>query len=155
MVEPKSAATIGAFLLHAQEAVVRGGPFDRVVVCFFTADRLQLVARTGLGDGVDALLPRFAFPVSSRGGPLVALTQLRQPVYIPTDRVPLPQELRWAQGHGASQFGVFPLLVQGKLLGALYCDRVGTVAAPDRATVRYVKSVADLLVEAVTRRRAS
>lgn len=155
MVEPKSEATIGAFLLHALEAVVRGGPFDRVVVCFFTADRLQLVARTGLGDGVDALLPRFVFPVSSRGGPLVALTQLRQPVYVPTDRVPLPQELRWAQGHGASQFGVFPLLVQGKLLGALYCDRVGTVAAPDRATVRYVKSVADLVVDAVTRRRGS
>ncbi|AMW06247.1 HDOD domain-containing protein [Gemmatimonas phototrophica] len=155
MVVPQHGATIGAFLLHALEAVVRGGPFDRVLVCFFTADRQQLVARTGLGEGIDALLPRFVFPVSSRGGPVVALTQLRQPIYVPTDRVPLPQELRWAQQHGVSQFGVFPLVVHGKLLGAIYCDRTGPVTSPDRATVRYVKSVADLVVDAITARRSS
>ncbi len=153
VIDPASGATIGTVLLQAMEVIMRGGPFDRVVTCFMTGDRMQLVARTGLGTDIDALLPRFAFPVSARGGPVVALTQQRQAMYLPTDRTMHTMEQRWAAEHGVSQFGVFPLIVLGKVIGCLYCDRIGSGPAPDRATVRYTKSIADLVVDAIARRR--
>lgn len=152
IVDPASGASIGAVLLQALEAIVRGGPYDRVLACFLTADRLSLVARTGLGDGVETLIPQFEFPVSVRGGPVVALTQQRQATYLPADRSLTTAELRWTQQMGIPQFGVFPLIVLGKVVGCLYCDRL-TGAVPDRATVRFTKSVADLVIDAIGRRR--
>ncbi|WP_309673336.1 HDOD domain-containing protein [Gemmatimonas sp.] len=153
-VDPASGATIGTVLLQAMEVIMRGGPFDRVVTCFMTGDRMQLVARTGLGTDIDALLSRFSFPVSARGGPVVALTQQRQSVYLPTDRTMHTMEQRWATEQGVSQFGVFPLIVLGKVIGCMYCDRLGSGPAPDRATVRFTKSIADLVVDAIARRRS-
>ncbi|WP_411280429.1 HDOD domain-containing protein [Gemmatimonas sp.] len=151
--DPASGTTIGTVLLQAMEVIMRGGPFDRVVTCFMTGDRMQLVARTGLGTDIDALLARFSFPVSARGGPVVALTQQRQALYLPTDRTLHTMEQRWANEQGVSQFGVFPLVVLGKVIGCIYCDRIGNGPAPDRATVRYTKSIADLVVDAIARRR--
>ncbi len=152
-VDPASGASIGAVLLQALEAIVRGGPYDRALACFLTSDRLQLVARTGLGEGVDALIARFQFPVSVRGGPVVALTQQRQDTYLPADRSLTLAELRWAQQLEIPQFGVFPLIVLGKVVGCLYCDRLRDADVPDRATVRFTKSIADLVVDAIGRRR--
>jgi hypothetical protein len=154
LADPASGAAIGDVLLHALEAILRGGPFDRVVVCFLTTDRLELVARTGLGTDVDALIPRFTFPLSVRGGPVVALTQQRQPVYLPTDRALAVAEQRWAAEFGITQFGVFPLVVLGKLIGCVYADRRESAAPPDRATVRYAKALADVVVDAIGRRRS-
>lgn len=152
-VDPASGASIGTVLLQALEAIMRGGPFDRVIACFLTSDRMHLVARTGLGENVDALIRQFEFPVSVRGGPVVGLTQQRQATYLPSDRSLTQLELRWAQQMEIPQFGVFPLIVLGKVVGCLYCDRIGDAAIPDRATVRFAKSVADLVVDAIGRRR--
>jgi hypothetical protein len=154
IVDPASNASIGAVLLQAIEAIVRGGPFDRVLACFYTADRMQLGARTGLGEGVEQLMATFEFPVSVRGGPVVAITQQRQATYLPADRSFTQAELRWAQQMQIPQFGVFPLIVLGKVVGCLYCDRVQDAAVPDRATVRFTKSIADLVVDAIGRRRS-
>jgi HD-like signal output (HDOD) protein len=155
MVDPSSGASIGTVLLQALEAIMRGGPFDRVLACFLTSDRTRLIARTGLGDNVDALIAQFDFPVSVRGGPVVTLTQGRQTTYLPADRGFTPPEVRWVQQMQIPQFGVLPLIVLGKPVGCLYCDRLGDAAVPDRATVRFAKSIADLVVDAIGRRRNS
>lgn len=153
IVDPASGASIGSVLLQALEAIVRGGPFDRVLACFFTADRMSLGARTGLGEGVETLISHFEFPVSVRGGPVVALTQQRQATYLPADRSFTQAEIRWTQQMQIPQFGVFPLIVLGKVVGCIYCDRLRDAAVPDRATVRFTKSIADLVVDAIGRRR--
>jgi hypothetical protein len=152
-VAPLSGAGVGEVVLLAIETVLRGGPFDRVMACFLSADKTQLTARTGLGSGVEELMPRFDFPVSVRGGPIVTLTQQRAPVYLPTDRTFTSAEARWAQDMAVRQFGVFPIIVLGKIVGCLYCDRIGDSESPDRATVRYVKGVVELVVEAIVKRR--
>jgi HD-like signal output (HDOD) protein len=152
-VDPASGATIGTMLTQAMEVILRGGPFDRVLTCFMTGDRTQLVARTGLGPDIEAVLAAFSFPVTQRGGPVVSLTIQRQPIYLPTDRNMLTTEQRWANQQGVSQFGVFPVVVSGKVIGCLYCDRSGSGPAPDRATVRYVTSIVDLVVDGIARRR--
>jgi HD-like signal output (HDOD) protein len=153
-VAPSSGAGVGEVVLLAIETVLRAGPFDRVIACFLSADRSQLTARTGLGPDVEALMAQFDFPVSVRGGPIVTLTQQRVPIYLPTDRTVTTVEARWMQGMGVRQFGVFPIIVLGKTVGSLYCDRTGEAEVPDRATVRYVKGVVELLVEAIVKRRA-
>jgi HD-like signal output (HDOD) protein len=145
---------VGEVLLLALEAILRGGPFDRVLFCVLNGDRTELAARTGLGEGVEAFMTQMVFPMSVRGGPVVALTQLRMAVYLPVDRSFTTVEQRWALSMGITQFGVFPVIVAGKIVGCLYCDRVGSEATlPDRATVRYVKAVTSLVVESITRRR--
>lgn len=152
-VDPASGASVGEVLMLALETVLRGGPFDRVIACFLSPDRTRLTARTALGDNAEALMAHFDFPVSVRGGPIVALTQQRAAVYVPTDRALTTIEHRWAQGLGLRQFGVFPILVQGKVVGCIYCDREGDAESPDRATVRFVKAVVDQVVEGILKRR--
>lgn len=154
-VEVSSGATIGEILLQTLEAVMRGGPFDRVVACFLTPDKLQLTARAGLGADVETLIQQFDFPVSVRGGPIVSLTQQRQAVYLPADRSMSTIELRWSRQNELSQFGVFPLVVLGKVIGCLYCDRCKDGDLPDRITIRFVKSITDLLVDAIAQRRGN
>lgn len=152
-VNPQSQSSVGEVVLNAMETVLRAGPFDRVLVCFLSADKTQLTARTGLGSDIEKLIPRFDFPVSVRGGPIVLLTQQRASVYLPTDRAFTSAEAKWAQDLGVRQFGVFPIIVLGKIVGCLYCDRVADAESPDRATVRYVKGVVELVVEAIVKRR--
>jgi HD-like signal output (HDOD) protein len=152
-VDVASGAGVGEVLLQALEAVMRGGPYDRTLACLFTPDRQRLIARTGLGEGVEALIAQFDFQVSVRGGPIVSLTQQRQAVYLPADRALTTLEVRWVQSMGLTQFGVFPLVVLGKIVGCIYCDRTGGSDIPDRATVRYTKAIADLVVDAIGRRR--
>jgi hypothetical protein len=83
----------------------------------------------------------------------VALTHQRQAVYLPTDRALAATERRWAQSLGVAQFGVFPLVVLGKVIGSIYVDRVEAGPVADRATVRFVQAAVDLVVEAIALRR--
>jgi HD-like signal output (HDOD) protein len=158
--DASSGTALGEVLLLALEGALRGGPFDRVIVCILDADRGRLVARSGLGDGIDTLLPHFDFPMNIRGGPVVTATQQRAPLYLPNDRPMNAIEARWAGTLRVAQFGVFPIMVAGKIVGCLYVDRAmdGAMAAitPDRATLRYVKALSDVVVTAIAaRRRAS
>ena len=152
-----SGTALGDVLLMALEGALRGGPFDRVIACILDADRGRLVARSGLGNGIDALLPNFDFPMDSRGGPVVTATQQRTPIYLPNDRPMNAIEARWAGTLRVAQFGVFPIVVSGTIVGCLYVDRAtgGAMAAitPDGATLHYVKSLSDILVTAIAARR--
>jgi hypothetical protein len=152
-VDPSAGAELSDVLLLALEASLRGGPFDRVIACVLSADRTRLVARSGLGDGVEALMARFDFPMSSRGGAVVSALQQRQPLYLPTDRAPTVQEARWAHQMGVAQFGVFPIIVAGTIVGCLYVDRLTRDAPPDRVALEYVKSISHVVVRAIEGRR--
>jgi HD-like signal output (HDOD) protein len=148
---------VGEVFLMALEGALRAGPFDRVIACILDADTGRLVARLGVGNGVEALLPHFDFPMDSKGGPVVMATQRRAPMYLPNHRPMNSIEAHWAGTLRAAQFGVFPIVVSGTIVGCLYVDRVtdGAMAAitPDSATLHYVKSLSDLLVTAIVARR--
>ena len=152
-----SGTALSQVLLLALEGALRGGPFDRAIVCILDADKGRLVARSGLGDGIETLLPQFDFPMNQRGGPVVTATQQRAPIYLPGDRSMNALEARWASTMRVAQFGVFPIVVAGKIVGCLYVDRTtaGRMAAitPDRATLRYVNSLSEIVVTAIAARR--
>ena len=152
-VDPASGTDVGGLLLLALEGALRGAPFDRVVACVLSADRTRLVARSGLGVGVEALIGQFDFPMTPRGGPLPAVLLQREPLFLPLDRAMTVTELRWAGAIGARQFGVFPMVVSGKIVGCLYGDRVGGLPVPDAAALRHVTQLCDLVVHALDARR--
>jgi HD-like signal output (HDOD) protein len=152
-----SGTALGDVFLMALEGALRGGPVDRVIACILDADTGRLVARSGLGNDIEAVLPHFDFPMDINGGPLVTATQRRAPIYLPNHRPMNAIEARWAGSLRVAQFGVFPLVVSGTIVGCLYVDRVtdGAMAAitPDGATLHYVKSLSDILVTAIAARR--
>lgn len=154
-IDPSSDTTLGNVLLLALEAAVRGGPFDRAIVCVLNADRTQLTARAALGIGAEELIPKFDFPMNTRGGPVPAALLQRHPVYLPCDRAFTESDVRWAKGMGCAQFGVFPIIVALKLVGCIYVDRVSAQPRPDRPTITYIKSLCDLVSHAIGARRGA
>ncbi|MES2524886.1 MAG: HDOD domain-containing protein [Gemmatimonadota bacterium] len=157
-VDPASEADVGQVLLLALEGALRGGPFDRVVACVLSADRTRLVARSGLGAGVEALTGQFDFPMTPRGGPVVSLLMQRQPLLLPFSRTMSITESRWAGAIGARDFGVFPIVVSGRIVGCLYGDRVygeRALPSPDRSTIAHLVALCNLVVRAIDSRRAA
>jgi len=144
---------VGQVLMLAVESALRGAPFDRVVACVLTPDRARLKARSGLGNGVESLLAQFDFPMTPQGSPLTAALLQRKPIYVPTDRAMTVSELHFVAKHGVGQFGVFPVVISGQLIGCLYVDRVAREPLPDRATYQYLVSLAELVVKAIEVRR--
>lgn len=154
-VDPTSGADLGAVLLFALEAALRGGPFDRVIACVLTTDRTRLVARSGLGVDVEAIMNHFDFPMATRSNPVVAALQQRHALYVPSERAPTVQEARWSREMHAGQFGVFPIIVAGKIVGCLYADREAREPTADRLALEYMKSLSALVVKAIEARRGT
>ena len=152
-VDPDSGCDLGQVLLLAIEGTLRGGQFDRVVACVLSPDRARLRARSGLGIGVESLLARFDYPMTPQGGPLPSALLQRKMLYLPSDRAMNAVELQLASTLGIGQFGVFPIVVSGQIVGCLYGDRVAREPLPDRATLQYVASLTELVVRAIEARR--
>ena len=156
IVDPSSSADVSSVMLLALEAMLRGGPFDRAVACLLNSDRTRLTARAGLGADVEALMAKFDFPMTVRGGPITAALQASKAVYLPVDRSMNLVELRWTIGSGIGQFGVFPLVVSDTVIGCLYLDRLTTDPLPDAPTLEYARALVSQVVEAIeVRRRAA
>jgi len=154
MAQPESGEELGRVILMALEAAFRGGPFSRVVLLMMTTDRRVLKARYGLGDGIEAMLDRFTCNADSRTSPLAASVARRQTVSLPGDRDFTRIEQRFAQEFGAGSFVVFPLVIAGKQLGCLYCDRAPGSPIPDAGTLAHVRAVCDGVLRGIELRKS-
>jgi len=152
-VDADSGCDLGQILLLAIEGMLRGGQFDRVVACVLSPDRARLRARSGLGAGVESLLAQFDFPMTHQGAPVPSALLQRKPLYLPTDRAMNAAELQFASTLGIGQFGVFPIVVSGQIVGCLYGDRVAREPLPDKITLQYAVTLTDLVVKAIHARR--
>lgn len=152
-VDPASECDLGQVLLLALEGALRGAPFDRVVACVLSPDRTRLRARSGLGVGVEALLAQFDFPMTPQGGPLAAALLQSRALYLPADRAMNTLEQRLAQKVGVAQFGIFPIVVAGQIVGCVYGDRVAAEPLPDAAALQHVEALTALVVQAIEARR--
>ncbi len=154
MAMPGSGEVLSRVILTALEAAFRGGPFQRVVLCMMTTDHRQLKARNGLGAGVESLLDRFTCDVDSRTSPIALAVGRHAGVCLPLERDFSPTEWRFAQTFAASSYLVVPLIVAGKAIGGLYCDRGPGDDVPDTATVAYVRAVCETVQRGITARNA-
>ena len=154
-VDPSFGCDLGQLLLLALEGTLRGGPFDRVVACVLSPDRARLRARSGLGIGMEQLLAEFDFPMNPQGGAIPAALLLGKPVYVPGDRAMTVLEQRLATKLGIGQFGLFPIIVDGQIVGCLYGDRSVREPLPDAEALAHVNGLVALVVHAIDLRRGS
>ncbi|MGV3707826.1 MAG: HDOD domain-containing protein [Gemmatimonas sp.] len=140
--------------LLALEAALRGGPCDRAVLCVLNDERTQLVGRSALGSESEEWLERFRFPISARGGPLVAALLKRQSVILLPDRVPTDDEKRWIATAGCGAFGVYPIIAETRVMGCLYVDRLEGSDGFDEEAHVYLQGVAMQVARAFVVRRA-
>ena len=154
MAMPGSGEVLSRVILMALEAAFRGGPFQRVVLCMMTTDHRQLKARNGLGAGVESMLDRFTCDVDSRTSPIAMAVGRHAGVCLPLECDFSRTEWRFAQTFAASSYLVVPLIVAGKAIGCLYCDRATGEGAPDTATVAYVRAVCETVQRGITARNA-
>lgn len=152
-IDPASECDLGQLLLLAIEGALRGAPFDRVVACVLSPDRARLRARSGLGNGVESLLAQLDVPMTPSGGAVAAALLQRKVLYLPSDRAMNAVELQFASSRGIGQFGVFPIIVSGQIVGCLYADCSAREPLPDRDTLQYVTSLTSLVVRAIEARR--
>lgn len=154
MAMPGSGEHLSRVILMALEAAFRGGPFQRVVLCMMTPDLRQLKARNGLGSGVEGMLEKFTCDVDARTSPIALAVSRRVGVCLPLERDFSPTEWRFAQTFAATSYVVVPLVVAGKAIGCLYCDRGAGEPTPDPATVAYVRQVCEGVQRGITARNA-
>lgn len=151
--EPGSGEDLNRVILTTIEAIFRGGPFERVVFCVISADGTRVKARFGLGTAVETLLDRFDYELTPRDGPIAVAMLRRQGMCVPVDRDFTAQELRFAQSLGAGSFGIFPVVVAGRLIGCVYCDRPWNARHPDRETVAFVRETCEGAVRGIAARQ--
>ncbi|MBL8984200.1 MAG: GAF domain-containing protein [Gemmatimonadetes bacterium] len=151
--EPASGEDVNRVILTTLEAIYRGGPFDRVVFCMLATDGRSVKARFGLGTAVESLLESFQYDLSPRDGPVAVAMLRRQSLFVPVDRDFTAEELRFAQSLGAGSFGVLPMVVAGRLIGCVYCDRPWNGRIPDKPTVAFARQVCDGAARGIAARR--
>ena len=152
-INPQFERELGPVLLLALEGALRGAPFDRVIACVVSADRTRLFARSGFGLDVESLITRFDFPLATDGGPVASAVLGHHTLYLPLDRAMTDVEVRWAASFGVAQFGVFPIAVDGDVVGCLYGDRVCSQPMLDLDARRFVETMTSLVVDAIVARR--
>ncbi len=141
-------------MLMVLEALQRGGPFDRVLFCLLDDDRAEVRARLSLGEGAEAMVERFRFPIGNDGrqSPIGTVMIDREPLFV-TLPTAGPREARLARALGAAELGVLPLTVEGKSIGCLYCDRRVPGGALDPGTLIFLGRVQAAAEQAITRSR--
>lgn len=137
-------------LLMALEAVLRGGPFDRA--CFHAADAAagMFRPRTGLGEGIDALLGGPGVPFAAGSGPVL----LRgTEVYLAPGAGLALTEARLLRDWDAAGVVLVPVTVGGVVIGCVHADRRAAGAPPDAATMAYVRAAVRALEQGLAARR--
>jgi HD-like signal output (HDOD) protein len=148
---PERSYGLEAVILVLLEALLRGGPFDRVIFAITNSERTMVEGRLGLGDGVDQIIPRLR--VSTRSAPVSMALEWRRVAIRTVERALTGDEAKWCATVGASAFGVAPLIVDAKLVGCLYADCVGSCGAEDAAP--FLETVAGLASRAIASRRSA
>jgi hypothetical protein len=118
-------ASLGEILQLVLEGIYRGVGFDRVLFGLLTPNRQQLIGKTGLGAGAEALRQRFIFSLDNTPGDLF------------NEFFRKPRALRFAPGQTPAGLRIdrlqlvtssplaciAPILVQGRAIGLFYADR--------------------------------
>lgn len=107
------------------ETIYRGMGFERVIFCLKDTQKNLMVARFGLGQDIDDIIPQFRYPITE-GQDLFNLAVSRHRNFVIVDsssekykgQVPL-----WCKNlTSPHSLIVFPVVVNKKFIGLLYAD---------------------------------
>ena len=119
-------ANLNEILQLVLEGIYRGVGFDRVLFALLSQNKLQLIGKTALGAGAEALRQRFIFSLGQTPGDLfhefflhpkaLRFEPGRNPAGIRPDRLQLVTNANLAC--------IAPIQVQGRAIGLFYADRL-------------------------------
>ena len=136
-------------LVGMLETVQQLGPFDRALFALVDATTNTIQGRLGVGDGIDALSRAFQFPLSLRGGPIALSIMRKQDLF----RFGHNELTAFREELGALNFAMCPVVVDGVVLGCLFCDRKNPAVLPAQSQ-KLLGECRDVAALAVKRKRA-
>jgi HD-like signal output (HDOD) protein len=151
---PGATMDLNHVILMVLEAIYRGGPFDRVLLCLVTPDRSEIRGRLGLGDGADELAGEFRLELSAIDDPLVAPVLARQDLFVPPELVSSYNGCRLISVLQPACFGLYPVIVDEQAIGCLYFDRKLPVPLSDPGVLNIIARLRDSAAIAIGRSRA-
>ncbi|HBY63748.1 MAG TPA: hypothetical protein DEH78_28315 [Solibacterales bacterium] len=113
---------VNQILRRAVVSVREAGGFRRALFGLVNAERQTVAGRLGAGDDMEAALAAFDFAVEARGGVIALALLRRQDVFVNPDREGRFSESELARRMNAASFGLFPIVVDDRVLGCLYFD---------------------------------
>jgi HD-like signal output (HDOD) protein len=152
---PGAAMDLNHVILMVLEAIYRGGPFDRVLLCLMTPDRSELRGRLGLGDGADELASEFRLSLSATDDALVAHLLSRQDLFVAPEMLASYGSCLLTSILRPACFGLYPLVVDEQAIGCLYFDRKLPVPLSDPGVLSIISRLRDSAAVAISRSRAA
>lgn len=118
-------ANLNEILQLVLEGIYRGVGFDRVLFALLSPNRLQLIGKTSLGAGAEALRQAFVFSLDGAAGDLFN-EFFREPRAMRFGPGQIPPGIRLdrlQQVTDTAHACIAPILAQGRPIGLFYADR--------------------------------
>jgi HD-like signal output (HDOD) protein len=137
------------FILTVLEAIYRGAGFDRVLFAFANPERTHIEGRMGLGDDIDALIEKFRFRLSIRGGPVSVALLCKRPLVADVQ----DSSVNDITGiFGCSYLVLYPLLAIREVVGCLYMENRKPRPSLTAKELSLLEQLRDTLTIAIQRR---
>lgn len=121
-IPPATGGSLHDVMLTVLEALLRGGPADRALLCLTNRDRTLVEARFGLGQGAESLGAALRVPLDGSCAPMERAIHQQETVIVADGRGTPLAEARWVRALGVQRVVLLPLVVQGVAIGCLYAD---------------------------------
>lgn len=142
-------------VLAVLEAIQQGGGFARALFAIVDPGGNMVRGRLGVGVGSEEAVSAFQFPLTLRAGPVARAMLLRQDVFVSNDRDGRYEQSELVRKMGAGCFGLYPVMVEGKLVGCLYFDHPEPHGELDPDVVLALVELRNLVAAAIERTRAA
>jgi HD-like signal output (HDOD) protein len=141
-------------LMTLLEQAYRVGSFDQVLFGLLDPQTNTVFGRLGLGETIDSLLESFHFPLSVRGGPIALAMLRRHDLFAFGEADQRYDRSAFVQALAATSFALCPVIVDGAVIGCLYCNRDNT-APFSQENAALIRQVRDLAALAIRKSRAA
>jgi HD-like signal output (HDOD) protein len=144
---------VSQVILMALEAIFRGGPFDRVLLCLVTQDRRELRGRLGFGNEIESVADHFRIPLADASNPIVKGLLSGQDLFAALETAQRLQKSESIRLLKPGSFGLFPISINSLLMGALYFDRIEPAQSLEQETLQTVSRLREIVSLAIARGR--
>lgn len=154
LVKGNETSSLNDEVMAVLEAVQRGGGFARALFAIVDPGGNMVRGRLGAGDEVEKAVDAFEFPLTLRAGPVARAMILRQDVFVSNDRDGRYEQSALVRKMAAGCFGLYPVVVEGKLVGCLYFDHPEPRGEMEPELTLMLVELRSLVAAAIERARA-
>jgi hypothetical protein len=136
------------------DAAVSAGGFDRAALALVGAGRDELIARVAVGRNGDDFVRRFSFRLDPSGGRIGVAVSRAQELVLARNAGAGAAEQRLLRTLDAGSFAVLPIVLSGRVVGAVYVDST-SLDSPNAAAIRVARHMRDAIGKAMLVRGGS